>query len=198
MLSASQYTSRNRIDNCKGPTGPIGPVGPPGPPGPPGNTGPTGTNGTIGNSGITGRAGDKGPDGIAGPATAKLYMILLTSTAVPDTNISRTETILLGPSNIYNTYAVIHPGVIKTSETNQLNIFTVDSTGLRLADKGFFIRMKIASFSSLPSTKSFLTRIDFIETAGTPEIKETIEIVPNNTNTTLYYIYWDGTNLALY
>ena len=199
MLSASQYTSRNRIDNCKGPTGPTGPAGPTGPPGPTGNTGPTGTTGTIGSSGGSGIGGDTGDAGPTGTGNPIMNMILLPGTIVPGSapRVSITPPIVLESSKIYNTYIVIHPGVLASGQVEHINSVVVDYSGLLPTQDGFFIRFKLACFSSMPLGNTFITRVVFAYN-GITEIAGDLQIAANNTNANLYYIYWDGTTLALY
>ena len=122
-----------------------------------------------------------------------MNMILLTSALDPATDEYTTETIVLGTPTVYNTYIVVHPGVTIPGPSQQLNIFSLDSTGLGPADEGFFIRFKIACFSSMPADETFVTRI----VVDTNPLTDLI-IAANDTNANLYYIYWDGTNLALY
>ena len=64
MLSASQWTSANLTNSCRGTIGPIGNIGPSGQSGPRGQSG---SNGQIGSRGPTGPVGPSGPSGQSGP-----------------------------------------------------------------------------------------------------------------------------------
>ena len=64
MMSASDWTSQNKILACVGPTGPAGPSGPTG------LSGPTGPSGATGPSGPT---GPQGPTGPSGPGVSPTY-----------------------------------------------------------------------------------------------------------------------------
>lgn len=76
-MSASDWTSQNKILACAGPTGPAGPSGPTGgsgasgPAGLTGATGPQGGTGATGPTGGSGATGPIGPTGSIGPTGAQ-------------------------------------------------------------------------------------------------------------------------------
>jgi len=188
MLSASQYTSRNRIDNCKGPTGPIGPIGPRGPTGPPGPTGSTGTNGATGGPGITGGQGEKGIPGPTGSGTPVLNMILSYEIG----GIS--NSVVLTPDDIYNTYIAVHPGVVDIGVPVQTSMieFISDELSGNSVPAGFFVRMKVACFNTMPTSNTY--RMTIVLDGS---FAEEIELIANTSNTNLRYVYWDGLILSL-
>lgn len=187
MLSSSQYSARNRIDNCRGPTGTTGPVGPVGPPGPPGDTGPIGPLGSTGNIGPNGNAGIKGVEGNPGTGTPVLNMIQLYDNG---TNVIE---LVLTESDIYNTYIFVHPGLVDGGFTNQEIQVELDDSALTLnsVPAGFFVRFKGACFdmdiANTYSLKIFVNGSSFGD----------INIIQNST-TELRYIYWDGTQSTIY
>ena len=75
MLSASQWTSANLTNSCRGTIGSIGNIGPSGPSGPRGQNGQNGLPGSSGPSGPSGPAGASGPSGPNGINATTLYSL---------------------------------------------------------------------------------------------------------------------------
>jgi hypothetical protein len=73
MLSASQWTSANLKNSCRGTIGPIGNIGLPGPSGPRGQNGVDGQSGSRGSTGPSGPEGASGPVGPNGPDVTAVY-----------------------------------------------------------------------------------------------------------------------------
>lgn len=75
MLSASQWTTANLKNSCRGDRGPIGNIGPPGPSGPKGQDGQNGLPSSTGPSGPSGPAGASGPPGANGTDATSVYKV---------------------------------------------------------------------------------------------------------------------------
>lgn len=187
MLSASQWTSRNLVDGCKGSSGPTGPSGAQGLPGPTGPTGPTGSRGRKGEKGQPGESGTTGEQGPTGDGI-DLPVVFVNLTPVPNTT-----NIELNDSDAYTTFILIQPAISDedTSSTSDCQITFSRVSGL--TSSPFWIRIKGACFTNIEFPPASIG----IDPTGIVTNGITINLT-NDINTDLIYGYWDGNNLSFY
>lgn len=186
MLSASQWTARNLIENCIGATGPSGPPGPTGPSGPPGLTGLSGISGVSGNKGSDGIKGTKGIIGLEGPQFP-FNIVTLDSPVSP---------ITLELIQKYTTFC------IQFNIETDSNPFTIDltilpdSTITSYTNSDFWVRMTFQNFSANDITYTLNLTVGNVTSTFTLEPVATT--IDNVFSVPLVYIYWNGSNLVLY
>lgn len=170
MLSASQWTISNTTRGCKGNQGPQGGTGPYGPAGPSGPAGPDGTIGPSGPSGSQGAAGPSGPSGPIGLSVSQTLSYI--PIGIPAT----------GSPPSYNITSTDRNGLIIVSPASGTGTrtLTITQSGLSLGDWVMMKNGGTLPFNLIMSSRTY-----------------TIPIATNYTST-LWYIYYDGTNLILY
>lgn len=186
MLSSSQWTSRNLVENCIGNVGQTGPSGPKGPDGPKGSAGGVGLKGAVGSTGNVGILGLGGSDGSIGPNGPLPLQII-------DAWTTTTMTISLAQKYTTFIFSMERP----LGDTSTIHTITINpSTGLRsYTQSDFWIRI-------IP------------QNITTPDVTLTLKIIVNSlemtfppmnsiqTNRSSFggacYIYWNGSGLVLY
>jgi hypothetical protein len=178
MLSASQWTSRNLIENCigsagePGPPGPVGPAGPKGTKGPPG---PKGVRGDTGEQGDPGLKGQNGPDGPNLPFGVEFIDVNSTPQLTIDLVDKYTTFICYMNDDETNASITINPGGILSDYT----------------DTDFWIRIKPINLGTIDNKT-----LDIVVGGITTSI-----ILRNLANAVVQptiYVYWNVYGLVLY
>ncbi len=186
MLSSSQWTARNLVENCIGKIGAQGPSGPKGPDGEMGSDGGVGVQGLSGSSGNNGISGVSGLDGDIGSNGPFPLQII-------DTWNLSTFTVSLAHKYTTFIFSMQRP----STDTSTLRTVTiVPSTSLRsYRQSDFWVRIVPQNITSPNVALTLKIIVNSVEMTF-PSINSIV------TNSNEFggscYIYWNGSGLVLY
>ena len=186
MLSASQWTARNLVENCIGQEGGIGSSGP---------IGPDGDTGSTGIEGLTGPTGPTGPIGVQGAGGTKGQIGINAPLNVQFIDAWNISTLTLTLSQKYTTFAFLLQRIPGDSSTTHTVTINPSSSLSSYSGTDYWVRI-VPQNTTIPDVPLTLrVIINSIETVFPTLNTLHLNIQePNN----VAYIHWNGSSLVLY